>query len=241
MMPPRTIAIADIHGEIQELNNLIARIAPQKHDLLIFLGDYVDRGFHSYNVIQTIIKLKEICRVITLRGNHDYEFFEGYRAYKDEVDTWKVDYWNPHPGKFFSLWNQGAKETFLSYAKAGVKIEEHLDFYNNCADYFVTNNKVFVHGGFNRHVPIHTQSSDVLLWDRDLLLAALSHNAGAIKKHKFKIKDGFDEVYLGHTPVNYWGYTTPQKFGPVWALDTGVGKYGTAVLYGVNVDTGKII
>ena len=187
---------------IQELDNLIARIKPSSDDLLIFLGDYVDRGYHSYNVIKKIIELKNTCRVVTLRGNHDYEFFEGYRANKDEIDSWSSNNWHPKPHNFLSLWGQGAKESFLSYANAGVKIEEHLDFYNKCADYFVINNKVFVHGGFNRHVPISTQSSNVLLWDRDLLLAALSHNAGAIKKHKFKIKDGFDEVYLGHTPVN---------------------------------------
>lgn len=226
---------------ILELDNLIARIKPSKDDLLIFLGDYVDRGHHSYNVIQRIIGLKDVCRVITLRGNHDYEFFESYKEFKDEIDTWSVNYWNPKPDKYISFWNQGAKETFLSYVNAGVSIGEHLDFYHNCADYFIINNKVFVHGGFNRHVPISTQSSQVLLWDRDLLLAAMSHNAGAINKHKFKIYDGYDEIYVGHTPVNYWGYTTPQKFGPLWAIDTGVGKYGTAVLYGVNVDTGEII
>lgn len=226
---------------ILELDNLIARIKPTKDDLLIFLGDYVDRGHHSYNVIKKIIDLKDTCRVITLRGNHDYEFFEGYRANQDEIDKWGVNYCNDKPHKYFSLWGQGAKETFLSYANAGVKISEHLDFYHNCADYFIINNKVFVHGGFNRHHYISGQKSEVLLWDRDLLLAALSHNAGAINKHKFKIKDEFDEIYVGHTPVNYWGYTTPQKFGPLWAIDTGVGKYGTAVLYGVNVDIGEII
>lgn len=239
----RIIAIGDIHGMIQDLNSLIARIAPQQNDLLIFLGDYVDRGHHSYNVIQTIIDLKEKygCRVITLRGNHDYEFFEGYRANRHEIDKWSANSWAEKPHRYLSLWGQGAKETFLSYVNAGVSIEQHLDFYLKCADYFIYDNKVFVHGGFNRHMPISTQSNNVLLWDRDLLLAAMSHNAGSINKHKFKIYDGYSEVYLGHTPVNYWGYNTPQKFGPVWAIDTGVGKYGTAVLYGVNVDTGEII
>ena len=227
---------------IQELDNLLNRISPTKDDLLIFLGDYVDRGHYSYNVIDKIVKLKDFCRVITLRGNHDYEFFEAYKQHCDIMDKWTVDN-IPYDDvtKYYPFWNQGGKETVLSYLKQDKLISEHLSFYQSCVDYFVKDNKCFVHGGFNRHLPISTQSSEVLLWDRDLLLAAMSHQAGSINKHKFKINDKFDEVYVGHTPVNHWGHKEPKKFGPVWAIDTGVGKYGAAVLYGVNVDNGEII
>ena len=66
--------IGDIHGKYSALKLILNRILPiRKQDLLIFLGDYVDRGPDSYNVINELIKLKNkydnvICLLETMNG-----------------------------------------------------------------------------------------------------------------------------------------------------------------------------
>jgi serine/threonine protein phosphatase 1 len=67
----RTLAIGDIHGCLAALDDLLAAVAPQPDDLLVFLGDYVDRGPDSRGVLDRLIELCRTHRVVPLRGNHE--------------------------------------------------------------------------------------------------------------------------------------------------------------------------
>ena len=64
----RTIAIGDIHGEINHLNKLLDKLKPQKDDTVIFLGDYIDCGENSKAVINKLIELSKGTNCIFLRG-----------------------------------------------------------------------------------------------------------------------------------------------------------------------------
>lgn len=75
----RTFAIGDIHGELAHLNRLLAKLPPLfSEDTLVFLGDYLDRGPQSIEVVERIESLRqsERCAVITLRGNHEDAWLE---------------------------------------------------------------------------------------------------------------------------------------------------------------------
>lgn len=71
----RTIAIGDIHGQLQELEVLLARFPALKpEDTLLFIGDYLDRGPDSAGVIRLIredLPNRIPARIVTLRGNHE--------------------------------------------------------------------------------------------------------------------------------------------------------------------------
>ncbi|MBX2797284.1 MAG: metallophosphoesterase [Myxococcales bacterium] len=70
----RTFAIGDIHGELTQLRDLLARMGPfDADDTLVFLGDYLDRGPQSAQVVSFIREElpKQGMRIITLRGNHE--------------------------------------------------------------------------------------------------------------------------------------------------------------------------
>ena len=67
----RRFVIGDIHGCAKALRSLIEIIDPRPDDELVFLGDYVDRGPDSRNCVDQLIALKERCRLVTLRGNHE--------------------------------------------------------------------------------------------------------------------------------------------------------------------------
>jgi serine/threonine protein phosphatase 1 len=70
-----SIAIGDIHGNVAALDDLLAQVEPTltSKDTVVFLGDYIDRGRHSSDVVGRILKLRSesAATVITLRGNHE--------------------------------------------------------------------------------------------------------------------------------------------------------------------------
>lgn len=73
-MTHRTFAIGDIHGDLDQLKDLLARVQPLgKGDKLVFLGDYVDRGPKSREVIDFVRRElpRTGAKVVCLRGNHE--------------------------------------------------------------------------------------------------------------------------------------------------------------------------
>lgn len=175
---------------------------------------------------------------IFIRGNHDEEFdvefirnfrihFQGQHGAMDTILAWNELSWD--------------KKLFYTEFFATKQVDYYIDEQKRC----------FVHGGFNRHYPIAEQSKIQYYWDRDLFAAALSYKQmgadGADSKDggfdrnkfKFKIKDKFKEVYVGHTPTTYWGHKTPMFAGGgnIINIDTGSGKGGLLTI--MNVETKK--
>jgi len=76
----RLFAIGDIHGCFKPFYELVVdTIALKKDDRLILLGDYIDRGPQSKEVIDFIMDLKEAGFSVTpLMGNHEAMLLESY-------------------------------------------------------------------------------------------------------------------------------------------------------------------
>jgi serine/threonine protein phosphatase 1 len=73
-MSGRTFVVGDIHGEIEHLERILHRLPePGRGDTLVFLGDYVDRGPHSREVVERLRALpaRTPAKVVCLRGNHE--------------------------------------------------------------------------------------------------------------------------------------------------------------------------
>ena len=68
-----TYVFADIHGMHHKFLDLLQRVPFRADkDTLVFLGDYIDRGPNSKEVVETILALMDSgTRVICLRGNHE--------------------------------------------------------------------------------------------------------------------------------------------------------------------------
>lgn len=67
----RQFAIGDIHGCLTALERLDRELCFQADDVVVTLGDYVDRGPDSCGVLDHLIALRSRCQLITLRGNHE--------------------------------------------------------------------------------------------------------------------------------------------------------------------------
>lgn len=205
----RTFIIGDIHGHLEKLQNCLDSVDfNYQEDTLIQLGDVVDRGVDVYSCVELLLTINNL---IAIRGNHDNEWLTSLINNTDTV-----------------LYNQGGRETKQSYTRRQLDPKIHLKFFTNQLPYYINeDNNLFIHGGFNRHYLLEEQSEDQWYWDRDLFLSALSFKAMKNNsEQKFKIKDDFKEIFIGHTPTLYWGSTVPINAANIWNLDTGCGKGG---------------
>ena len=190
-MNNRIFVIADIHGELNKLNTLLNNLNIVESDRFIFLGDYVDRGPKSYEVIERLLSLNTTNRCDFILGNHDYEFFKD--SFTNENDD------SISNNERYRLWDHGVKETLASYINNNKSPEIHKSFYEMLKLYLIEtiNNKkyIFVHAGFNRNISIKSQDEYIehMIYDRTLLIdAMLCHVKDFKQTGEFTNKDNFD-------------------------------------------------
>ncbi len=151
----RLIAIGDIHGCFDALQRLIEEeIRIQKSDRIVFLGDYIDRGRKSKEVIDYILSMKtQGFDLVTLRGNHEQMLIDAFR------EDAKIMQW---------LFNGGG-ETLKSFdleATIGLPDKYWQFFYDlpycySCEDY------IFVHAGFNDKAEHPFEDKYQMVWTRN--------------------------------------------------------------------------
>jgi serine/threonine protein phosphatase 1 len=152
-MSGRIIAIGDIHGCAAALESIIAAIAPTSDDIVVALGDYVDRGPDSKGVVDRLIELGQQCELIALQGNHEEMMLEVVRD-------------NRPPYRWLQY---GGMETLDSYGfvgDLGVIPPSHHDFYASMRDYYETEDFFFVHANYEPDVPLEHQSPFALRWQK---------------------------------------------------------------------------
>jgi serine/threonine protein phosphatase 1 len=187
-------AIGDIHGRADCLRRAqdlidrdVAERGSEERASEIYIGDYVDRGPRSKEVIDLLIRRQAARPIIALRGNHEIvmdSFLQGRIPFED----WR---------------RLGGLETILSYGvdarrlleQGGIQPrdfaekvpESHLQFFSTLTNIHVAGRYCFVHAGLRPGVPIERQSSEDLAWIREDFL-------------NYPGDFGFIVVH-GHTPV----------------------------------------
>jgi bis(5'-nucleosyl)-tetraphosphatase (symmetrical) len=79
-MGTRSIIIGDIHGCIDELRDMMKKLKIEKGDNIVFLGDLVDRGPGSLDVLRLVIDIQRKFGAHVLMGNHEEKHYR-YRKY----------------------------------------------------------------------------------------------------------------------------------------------------------------
>ncbi len=201
MKKNRLIAIGDIHGEIYKLNDLLSRLKLKNEDTLVFMGDYIDRGKHSKEVIERLIELEKQTNCIFLKGNHEQMLLKCLKT-KSETDvcTWMIN---------------GGADTLDSYGDIIEMLNMHGDFFKSLYPYYLTDKYLFVHAGINPKKPLDKQTEDDLLWIRDDFIN---------KKHSLKQK-----VIFGHTSF-YKPFIAEDKIGIDTGCGKGNNTYLTAFI-----------
>lgn len=191
----RIYAVGDIHGRVDLLDQLLARIDADLaanaigKAVHVFLGDYIDRGQDSAGVLERLITRGQSHETVCLLGNHEdclLEFLDNPGV----LTAWSQN------GGLTTLLSYGLRPSIqsspdeqrdLSAALAAVMPESHRRFLTglplsfSCGDFF------FVHAGVRPGTPLFRQRDEDLLWIREEFLR---HDSP------------FEKVVVhGHTPV----------------------------------------
>jgi serine/threonine protein phosphatase 1 len=173
----KIFVVGDIHGCFDKLCALMDKIPINfTQDQLIFIGDYIDRGSSSLEVVDYLIDLKKRWpATIFLKGNHE----DMLEKYLDGSD------------RFTYLLN-GGQRTLDAYLNRPNNPGEypvppaHLEFFKSLHRYYQTDDYIFVHAGLRKKVPLESQKTIDLFWIRDEFI--------------YSEFDFGKRVIFGHTP-----------------------------------------
>jgi serine/threonine protein phosphatase 1 len=191
----RYLAIGDVHGCARALATLLAAVAPRPDDLVVTLGDYVDRGPDSRGVIDQLLALRRSCRLVALRGNHEEMMLEARRC----VGLgWQM---------------AGGRATLASYAarpgQPGSPDDvpaAHWDFLaNGLRDWYEIDTHFFVHANAYPDVPLDEQPTYMLLWEA--LEESRPHESGKVMVCGHTQQRSGLPLNLGHAVcIDTWAY-----------------------------------
>jgi len=190
----KTYVIGDTHGCYFEFSKLIKKIDFNgEEDKLVMLGDFIDRGDQSWELINEINTMQEKFgsdHVVLLRGNHE---------------QMAIDYYLHNDTNWL---HNGAHSTLESFKKNNDRIENYIDFFMGLPLYHEDENFIYVHGGIRPKISMSNQNENDLLW---------------IREEFFNIPNTTGKVVVfGHTPTIRWGKSQPIWLDNNLALDTDV-------------------
>ena len=191
----RVYAVGDIHGRVDLLDQLLTRIDadleanPASIGIEVYLGDYIDRGPASREVVDRLVARNRTFRAVFLKGNHE-TYLTSFATNPPILEDWRL---------------LGGIETLKSYgitppinatadvqAQLAAKFDQalpatHRRFLGNLRSSFTCGDFFFVHAGVRPGIPLAKQREEDLLWIRqDFLLC----------------EDEFSKIVVhGHTPV----------------------------------------
>jgi len=194
----RLFAIGDIHGCVDELAVMLKAIAPTEGDKVVFVGDYIDRGPASRDVVDLLLEFQEgPGETIFLKGNHEDMLlgFVGLPGHYGESFLFN--------GGAPTLESYGISEADLPVAREFIPAS-HLEFFGGLRNSYLRPPYLFVHAGVKPGLPLDEQTDEDLLWIRHDFI---------FHPHQLDAT-----VVFGHTPMRTVMVDLPWKLG----IDTGL-------------------
>ena len=185
----RILAIGDIHGRFDRLSRVFNKINFGSKDLLILLGDYIDRGNENLHCLQWAMRISKLPNVIALRGNHEQMMLYYYL-----LGTYESTIWLPNGGKLTKAEIDEWSKTNPDFLKEALKFIDKRPYYYRT--YINGQEYIFCHAGLKPGVPLENQTVESILW---------------IREEFYNEYNGTAEVVVGHTPTPYIGSVPGMK------------------------------
>lgn len=203
--------IADLHGRYDLLDAALTKIraAAFGEYKIVTLGDYVDRGKKSRQIIQRLMEEQEkhpdvfVC----LKGNHEDMMYQIIRGKADLM--WWIGNGGDATLKSYGADSDGTEPYFTPLGFDLRKVSnDHLNWIRDLPLFYETPKHVFVHAGvIDDDRPLTKQSPDTLLW----MLYGNYDKGGYHGKHvvhgHHQHEDG-PHVWVGRTDLDTWAYKT---------------------------------
>lgn len=222
-------AIPDIHGRWDLLQLLWSKLEADGLDLsvdkVIFLGDYVDRGPDSAQVVSFIrMMTKRHPNVKAVVGNHE-DININYMVRRTEDDKW-------------SFFANGGEATRDSYHRMGYMDmpEEHIRFLAALPDHIIEDGFFFSHAPAPRESFRNIVNKEQPFTRQELTWSYHPDNKGLARDHG----DGVIGV-CGHIHALRDGIMEPRFYDHYYFLDSGCGCSPKAPLVAVDVKTKQTI
>jgi serine/threonine protein phosphatase 1 len=197
----RAYAVGDIHGRVDLLEHLLAKIhadlqrRPARKTLLVFVGDLIDRGPSSAQVIERLrCYRRDGVKPVFLLGNHEEVLLRVLAGDASIVESWLkfggVQCLQSYGVTLARLRGRSAEE-IIEIVRAAVP-PEHVDFLETFVDSCRFGDYLFVHAGIRPGIAVDQQSQSDLRWIRDPFLYDESDH-GFVVVHGHTICDEVDE------------------------------------------------
>jgi serine/threonine protein phosphatase 1 len=150
-MADRRIVIGDVHGHYDALIALLDAIAPAQNEAVYFLGDLIDRGPKSANVVNFVMENKYRC----ILGNHEQMLLDVLGRKNSHI-----------AGDIFQAWLYGGGYATLVSYNHDIP-QKHLDWMNRLPKYLDLNDVWLVHAGVDPALPLEKQTEAEFCWIRE--------------------------------------------------------------------------
>ena len=234
-------AISDIHGYLDEFIDALNKIdLSDKQSRLILLGDYMDNGSQSFQVISKIIELEKIFpeQIVTLLGNHEEWFYDWLildkptaSAFPETINSFfSTDELNyilkSNPNNF----ETGVRNEIRTNAKFIPFINWFQKRYED-SRYFETENQIFVHAGIDEANKLWKDLTSPEMFTNKFPLTTGRFYKDIISGHVASWEVAKNKSYLGeiyHDSKSHYfidGDVMNSKKIPVLCYDTITKKY----------------
>ncbi len=189
----RAYVVGDVHGRLDLLEQLLARIHSelQRHPaakaLLVFVGDLIDRGPSSAHVIERLRTYRrEGIQPIFILGNHEEVLLRILRGESQLITKWRwfggaecLQSYGVEPEQLAQLSDDEA----LAVVRGAIP-KKHVQFLESFADSCRFGDYLFVHAGIRPGVELDQQSQADLRWIREpFLLDESDHGFVVVHGH----------------------------------------------------------
>lgn len=190
----KLFAISDIHGHLDEFLSALSKVdLSDKNNRLILIGDYIDNGHQSFQVISKIIELEELHpnQIITLLGNHEEWFYDWLILENPTSSSFSEtikSFFSPEELTYILKSNVNNFEAGVrNEIKNNIKFTPFINWFKKRyrdKRYYETDTQIFVHAGIDEEAG--------KLW-KDLTSSEMFTN-------KFPITTGgfFKDIVSGH-------------------------------------------
>lgn len=175
----RAYAVGDVHGRLDLLEQLLATIEadiaarPAANNVIVFLGDLIDRGPHSAEVVERLRTWQpRDAKTIFLCGNHEEVLLRVLKGEATVFGDW-IKFGGAECLASYGLDAGRLSDQHESLALAAVKAAvpvEHQAFLASFADTFRFGDYLFVHAGIRPGLDVGAQAQKDLRWIRDPFL-----------------------------------------------------------------------